>query len=225
MHSILGQGCLHNTIYERMPPHAMKHCRGANCAKYALVCTLFYCFNFSDHHHKVLTLARVIVSSIAYNVPSRHHACIFNLVSWWRQMFFPSVLVGFGGPSLKQLKMSLEESPTMYRANQSKHMQEDARRQRERSSSSIKRENRTLVQSGRADARPRQKNGRLSKPGRRGRSSKPGRTLVHRRENWTFVQLAEVDVRPDSREDARPVDLQEDARPAREEALVHRGTR
>ncbi|KOM56319.1 hypothetical protein LR48_Vigan10g221100 [Vigna angularis] len=109
--------------------------------------------------------------------------------------------------------MSLEESPTMYRANQSKHMQEDARRQRERSSSSRKRENRTLVQSGRVDARPRQKTGR---------SSRQKWTLVQARQKMTLVQARqdarpperELDVRPASREDARAVDLREDARPA-----------
>ncbi|KOM58481.1 hypothetical protein LR48_Vigan11g151500 [Vigna angularis] len=108
----------------------------------------------------------------------------------------------------------------MYRANQSKHMQEDARRQRERSSSSRKRENRTLVQSRRADARPRQKSGR---------SSRQKWTLVQARQKRTLVQ-ARQDARPLEREfDVRLVSRNgqraEDARPVREEALVHRGAR
>ncbi|KOM31422.1 hypothetical protein LR48_Vigan01g097700 [Vigna angularis] len=53
----------------------------------------------------------------------------------------------------------------------------------------------------------------------------PGRTLVQRREQWTFVQLPEVDVSP-AREDARPVEtrgrlsMQEDACPCRR-TFVH----
>ncbi|KOM28410.1 hypothetical protein LR48_Vigan541s003300 [Vigna angularis] len=54
----------------------------------------------------------------------------------------------------------------------------------------------------------RQKSGRSSKPGRRGRSSSEEQnwTFVQLAEvdKWTFVSLAEVDVRPASREDARP---------------------
>ncbi|KOM56948.1 hypothetical protein LR48_Vigan10g284000 [Vigna angularis] len=105
--------------------------------------------------------------------------------------------------------MSLEESPTMYRANQSKHMQKDARRQQEdarpgrlegtlvqkrlgRSSRRQERGRSSRVEA-RADARPETQKRTLVQARQKRTLVQPGRTLVQRREQWTFVQLAEVD--------------------------------
>ncbi|XP_052726672.1 uncharacterized protein LOC128194733 [Vigna angularis] len=139
-----------------------------------------------------------------------------------------------------ELKMSLEESPTNYRANQSMHMQKrssparvrssrtfrgDARPEKDKKGRSSKRKERTLARE--VDVRPAKKQVD-ARPEISGRSSKltertfvPGRGRSSRGEDvrprqWTLVQPGRSGRSSSQAEDARP-SCREDARPARHE--------
>ncbi|KOM40014.1 hypothetical protein LR48_Vigan04g021200 [Vigna angularis] len=115
-----------------------------------------------------------------------------------------------------KLKMSLEESPTMYRANQSKHMQKRSSHMQDARTS------RTLVQdSGRSSPR-------------KGRSSPANERSL--REKWTFVECERTRGRSSSqRQNMTLVQKAEerthvqpgrvDARPGAKRTLIQRGIR